>query len=266
MKTKTKTPIKQEIKTFLPCFSGFYESIYEPDDEQESERALEQGFKGEVWNHFNWKLYKEAVCKAMCNELERQLGDFVKSITFENLVSPREYNFSSDSVNCIIVPKITAIRKYIYDNKAAYEKYLEERYTSRSGFMSYYSNDFADWKKYTKDFKNYNAEHMGLGDSEHFLGSVLEFICKNEEITEDDVWYYWAKPNAESSEFYTYDLIISKAEKFAKENYTDNNLLSKMMSEFDTNLIDVEKIIRITSKEIEAQNLEIKFPIKKNKK
>ena len=256
----------QAVKSWLPNFQGFYESIYEPDDEMEQEYADEQGFKGSVWEYFENRKYEQAVSREMCRQMEDALSDFVESITFEEVVSPKEYNFTTDSINCVIVVKIKAVRDYIYANKAAYEKYLE-RYNSRSGFISFYSSDFEDWKEYTHDFKDYNGGAAeALQSDKHYLGSVLEFICQNEKIDESDLWYYYGKPNCDSSEFYTYHTLLNPAITFAENNYTKPNLLPLMLSKFDTELIDVETIIRNVSVEIESHVMTIEFPEPKKKK
>lgn len=74
-----------------------------------------------------------------------------------------------------------------------YFGYLK-RYKSCSGFISYYGYSFEEWIEYTHDFTDYS-------DKAHYLGSVLEFICQNEEITEEAM-YYSLEVNA--SEFCTW--------------------------------------------------------------
>src|SRR5208282_6264854 len=91
------------------------------------------------------------------------------------------YNFSNDSIDVEVIPKVKAIKEFIYKNKESYEKYLKARYTSYDGFMSHYDNDFTSWQTMTKNFTEFSVNG-------HVLGSILEFICIKENITENDLY------------------------------------------------------------------------------
>ena len=187
MKKETK------IKTFLPCFKGFYGSIFEEEEfEGESEHFnLPQNF--DFTEYVDWQKRYLELSKQFCNIVERELSDFVQNIAFESLYSPKEYNFTNDSINCEIVPKIDAIKKYIYENKDKFCEYLEERFKSRSGFISFYGYSFEVWKEYTNDFTNY--EEKGI-----YLGTVLDFIGQSEGI--DDMKLYYGLQDFHISNFY----------------------------------------------------------------
>jgi len=166
----------EKIKTFLPVFNGFYESIWQFDDDMVLYNINEdREAKGlpEI-NYDNLEIdnaeYEKDVSISFCAVLETELKDYVKSITYENLYSPKSYNFKTDSINCEIEPDTSAISAFIYKNKDAFIEYLKENYTSYDGFMSSYSNQFSIWESETANFTE-------LSINGHYLGSILQFIC-----------------------------------------------------------------------------------------
>lgn len=66
---------------------------------------------------------------------------------FEAMTSPREYNFQTDRIfmdfPASFVRKMFAISKA--EKHETLSKVIEGRFTSRSGFSSFYSNDLEDW-------------------------------------------------------------------------------------------------------------------------
>lgn len=172
----------KKIETFLPVFPGFYGSIFEMNEEPEIEYQSEDLKKELNYDDFDYdnKGYMIDVCKKAVNVVEQELKHVLKSlinIEFQAVSSPREYNFENDSINVEITLKDTKeIKKYLYDNKDEYSEYLK-RYTSCSGFISYHPDTFDGWKDNTNDFTN-------LSENGHYLGSILDFICVNEDITD----------------------------------------------------------------------------------
>lgn len=183
----------QSIKTYLPLFSGFYHGWFDPDNEIENyiynyndePNELERQIS---WNDidFDFDTYQNDVVIFCCYYLQCELKNFgIEKITFENISSPKYYNFSNDSINCEIVLNTDILSEYIYKNNEAFIKYLKDNYTSRDGFISLFSNLFTEWAFDTnnfKDFENCNA---------HLLGSILQFICENEEIQEIQIFEDW---------------------------------------------------------------------------
>lgn len=176
----------QNIKTYLPVFSGFYHGYFEEDREieyfiwhhndepQDKERIL-------TWDdiEFDYNTYQDEVAKFMCKFVAYELQDFgVLSIEFEQLRSPKYYNYDNDTIDCIIKIEPKKIQEYIKKHEDEFSKYIKENYTSRDGFISYYSCEFWDWAWITKEFTDFENCHV------HYLGSILQFICQNEEITE----------------------------------------------------------------------------------
>ena len=200
-----------EIKTFLPVFHGFYGSIFEDEnlDGEHEHYNLPKNF--DLSDFIDWQKRYLNLSKQFCNIIENEMSDFIDSVTFESLYSPREYNFTNDSINCLISPKIDAIKSYIYDNKEAFCSYLEDRFKSRSGFISFYGYTFEQWKTYTKDFSDYTEDSI-------YLGSVLDFIGTNEEI--NDFTLYEKLQDFHISQFYTDEFYQTPEilEHYKKEN------------------------------------------------
>jgi hypothetical protein len=169
--------------TWLPCFPGFYESWLSVNDESINEN-LKEYFQGDelenIRKHFYSteeyscanSEYEKEVCKKFTELIECELiENFVSRIIFENMHSPKEYNFTTDSLNVQVYfskTNIKNIKKFLKENFAAWEKYLKDTYKSRSGFISFYgyAPDSDDWKDIDEC----------LTDS-HKAGSILQFIC-----------------------------------------------------------------------------------------
>lgn len=185
MKTLTK------VGTWLPIFSGFYETIWDGENDQENDideindQRKEKGLEAIEWDDVEWNYneYQQDVAKSFTHWIETELKKLglVTNFTCEEIRSPREYNFSNDSVNVQV--ELTnsnkqKIMRYLKKNNVAFSEYLQSRYTSYDGFMSRHSNDVLDW------LTNDTLTH------EHRLGSVLNFILLNEndENLENDIY------------------------------------------------------------------------------
>jgi hypothetical protein len=176
--------------TWCPVFPGFYNTDFDSDYEEEreieniNEDRRENGFTDEIeWSdcEFDHKAYFNRVSKDFCSNLEHMLKEkgYVTRLEIEALVSPREYNFTNDSINVVVelnTENILNIQDAIFPNWDKFDKYIKDKYTSCSGFSSFYSNVPKDWTEMTDSFSDFSK-------SDHYLGSILEFICQIEEIT-----------------------------------------------------------------------------------
>lgn len=68
-------------------------------------------------------------------------------MTFESMDSPREYNFSTDRIYGEIPLKVMReiFRRSKAEGHATLAGIIARRFTSRSGFMSFYPSDLAEW-------------------------------------------------------------------------------------------------------------------------
>lgn len=178
-----KTINIQKIETFLPIFSGFYETIWQGYTEDftynlNNDRE-EKGLKPIDYDilEIDYKGYEVDIVKQLCHIIAKELQDYVEKIEYQELKSPKEYNFYNDSVNVTIIPKVKDIKTFIYNHLADFKEFLKQRYTSYDGFISYYKPDFNKWKEDTRDFEDYSV-------NTHYLGAILDFIAIKEDITE----------------------------------------------------------------------------------
>lgn len=186
--------IKQD--TWLPVFTGYYNSIfggsdhfveYETElDESEYQEHYSELFKAGVsygffkenfWNYCDFDEAFNTASEYICDGLlQLDHTGIIQDIKYQKTVSPKYYNFSTDSINCEIEYDAEKLKEYIKNNMEKYTEYIKRKYTSRDGFSSSYSNDINDWL----DFED-------LGD--HGLGSVLEFVFLNENVDQVDLCY-----------------------------------------------------------------------------
>ncbi len=178
------------FKTFLPVFPGFYGTIFEPCEdneieyinEQREEKGLDQAKFEDM--QFNYSEYQNEVSKKACDFIENQLNDlgFKATVTFEILYSPREYNFTNDSINCTIEIDKEATIKYMEEHKTELAPYFIDRFTSRSGFTSFYPPYIDFWIDSLKDDTN---------EDDIILGSILDAILLNEDENMQENMYYY---------------------------------------------------------------------------
>jgi len=226
---------KQNFKTesWLPQFPGFYESIFDIDyssiesdikelieDEKLAELCIEEFHYTEESSRV-WENWKKQVVRKFNSAVESILKEngFIEKIVVQNLYSPKEYNFNTDSINVeyeFSEDNVKAIQDYIRENFAAWEKYLL-KYKSRDGFISFHDY-FADSEEWIID-----TDHA-LSDS-HNMGSVLEFILENMDL--DD--YYlssWVLENCYA------DLDIEALQKEVIEKTGYKTGLKKTIADF----------------------------------
>ena len=196
-----------KIESWLPIFPGFYNTIFEYNSEDSdidyfNELREENKIAGKVEFDnidFDYNSYNNDIAESCCSVLECELNEFVSKIEFENVASPKEYNYINDSINCTYTltnENFNNIKTFIKNHQKEFETYLKNTYTSYDGFISFHSNDSNDWK-ITKKF---------LKENSHNIGSILEFICQVKEITDEPLYY--------GGEFYmqflNHDDLISK--------------------------------------------------------
>jgi len=185
-----------KIPTYLPLFTGFYESYFDASNsfieyevdlsESEYKEYYEELDKaGVTHKFFNENLYDyidyikgengaaEYIAHSLIN-LDH--SDIIKDVTYEKVVSPRFYNFSTDSINCTIDFDETKLMVYLLENKEALTKYIADKYTSRDGFSSSYTNEVDYWL---------DSENWG----DHQVGSLLDFVFENNGVESIDLYY-----------------------------------------------------------------------------
>ena len=164
-----------KLESTIP-FDGFYESFISADIEHQIE--LDTEYYSELYdlneseeellcNSFlninSYKFYNQ-IAKDYTNfyidALNERLKGFTLKATYKCFESPREYNFSTDRIFIEIEENhcIDFIKYIIKNYKKELEKKIEDRFRSRSGFISFYKNSIDLW---TKDFKEWDCNMIG---------------------------------------------------------------------------------------------------------
>ena len=164
-----------KLESTIP-FDGFYNSYISSDIEHQIE--LDTEYYSELYdlNEFeqellcnsflninSYKFYNQ-IAKDYTNfyidALNERLKGFTLKATYNYLKSPTEYNFETDRIFIEIEENhcIEFIEHIVKNYKKELEKKIEDRFTSRSGFISFYKNNIDLW---TKDFKEWDCNMIG---------------------------------------------------------------------------------------------------------
>lgn len=129
-------------------FSGFYYSLHD----SALDSALESVFSDDSGNTRDAILYAAQDATDWRQVQHRYAAEYAAALAeefnlplqFESVKSPKEYNFSTDIIYCTISAENAAL---LFDtcDKIILAKIARETFTSRSGFISFYSPDFTEW-------------------------------------------------------------------------------------------------------------------------
>lgn len=129
-------------------FAGFYNSLHDGEIDCALEQMLSDesgsaysGLVARFYDRANFRSVHEDYAKAYA---EAFADEFKIKLEFKALVSPREYNFTTDRIFC----EIDAVEvQRLFDGTCPNEltRVAEEMFTSRDGFSSYYSPDWRSW-------------------------------------------------------------------------------------------------------------------------
>ena len=173
----TKTAAPAAIETRLPLHPGYYESrLYHSDmDSNEAGYFLDselpelpEYLHAAAGNQIKTDFagYMEATSRQFCDAVETLLTDVLGSkvtLEYQSIHSPREYNFTTDTVNVSITLDRAALVKYCVQYSGEMAPYFKARYTSCDGFISHYPADINYWI----DPDNWDN---------HGLGAILEAV------------------------------------------------------------------------------------------
>lgn len=193
-------------------FCGFYESHISHAIDHEDEQAAENDFErqGEEGVPEELRLtqedfssirfgtttyisayhgmagdYIDAFNEAVSEELGIDLG-----LRFESISSPREYNFGTDRLFAFIPePVMRALMvRSAAEGHQTLAKFVDDRFTSRSGFSSFYSNDVGELLAKPIAQMDHNelgvileaALAIGFKDPSHFEDMAITAILEGE--------------------------------------------------------------------------------------
>lgn len=140
----------EKLIAALPWFPGFYNSSLDSMIDREVEQEMEDN--GEEWEavheRCNYPAAFQAITRAWSAELAKECG---LSWEFVSLDSPREYNFTTDRVFVRLTPETLTILRGVLESPEFLQE-CKERFTHRSGFMSFYSPDPSTWPEDVSDW------------------------------------------------------------------------------------------------------------------
>ena len=179
-----------KVQTFLPVFNGFYNTLFEDILDNATDNAIEW-YNEDNNNSLNYDNFdfdfitlQSEICRDAVLKIEEKLNEIGINCTikYDTLISPREYNFSNDSINIEInFKKFSQVIEILEQNFYSFTQYIKDNYTSCSGFISSYSSYSSDW---IKDLRE-NAENEA-----HKVGAALDFILQEiEEYKDEDLYF-----------------------------------------------------------------------------
>ena len=148
-------------------FPGFYESTLSAalDDAEQMEHynlledhpELDDTAVGEAfYEHSTYQTGFDHIARAYVEWLNHVLDDTGVVLAFESMTSPREYNFTTDA---LYVTVNDPLRMLMGTRPASLNAVIEEQFTSRSGFISFYPCDPAEWR--AKPLSEWDHNELG---------------------------------------------------------------------------------------------------------
>ena len=143
--------MSDKLSCLIP-FAGFYNTWHDAEFDQVFEYMFDPegsgaDYAGPLAQHFfdtiNWRAAQTAYAKDYAQNFAAALG--CKVCEWEEMVSPREYNFSTDRLFAKFdAAELRALlaRAYI---RSELDLVAADMFTSREGFISHYSHEVSEW-------------------------------------------------------------------------------------------------------------------------
>ena len=188
----------------LPSFSGFYNTSWSDDDERFFYDCKERGIEEVDGWEIDWTRYKNDVGSYYVLYYEGFIKQYLHlsgfNIIFEEIVSPREYNFSTDRIFCTLeIDNLSEflgnLVKLALPVKDKLAKMIRDNHSSRSGFISFMSNDLDEWLSLFMNLTALEDEDNAIYVSYIIYYLLLPHGDFNDEYTIDDSIYEFASCN-----------------------------------------------------------------------
>ena len=148
--------------TTIP-FSGFYNTLHDDALHQAvtdmfTDRASGNHVFTGLAERTDWECHWQNVMQSYAEEYAEQFArEFgVFTMRFESMQSPKYYNFTTDRIFCEVdLEELIWIRTLVPDEILA--EVAAEQFTSRDGFISFYSPKVADWG----DLESWDYNQLG---------------------------------------------------------------------------------------------------------
>lgn len=178
-------------------FSGFYESMHSQmlDDELEQmtqddhgnqwQRTGEDGepeYPGaKLWQHVQWPLAFAAYAKLYTEQFDSYFSQetgIKLRLEFDELSSPREYNFTTDRI-FVGLPKRAVRDLWRKVDKRKLDELIRAKFTSYDGFNSFYPNSLASWGETWRDVTTWDHNQ---------IGTLIECVCLSDRNDDGQRW------------------------------------------------------------------------------
>ena len=164
-----------KLESTIP-FDGFYNSLISADIDHQIGQQIEwdsdiydlnESEEEILYNNYltvNTSYFYNEIAEDYTNfyidELNERLEGFTLKATYKCFESPREYNFKTDRIFIEIEENhaVDFIEYIVKNYKKELEQKIEDRFRSRSGFISFYKNSIDLW---AKDFKEWDCNMIG---------------------------------------------------------------------------------------------------------
>ena len=142
-------------------FCGFYESVLWHGDSEYDWNYNERSNVKNPDRYVNHEVKDfENFCKDVCTDIAGEIsqllvdGEICTECEYESMSSPREYNFTTDKLNLRLKIDLDRLKGELIGNaelRAAFDDYLNAKYSSRSGFISFVENNVDGYFKESVD-------------------------------------------------------------------------------------------------------------------
>jgi len=188
-----------KLESTIP-FCGFYESFISDDIDYQIGQQIEwdtdiydlnEDEQQILWDNYlsvNRSYFYNQIAEhysdLYIDALNERLEGFTLKATYKFFTSPKEYNFETDRIFIEIEENhcIEFIEHIVKNYKKELEKKIQDRFTSRSGFNSFYKNSLNLW---TQDYSKWDHNQIGTCfelfdfDELNFYESLSETIIFN---------------------------------------------------------------------------------------
>lgn len=155
-------------------FQGFYESIHDDAIDSAIDDLLQDssgdpiaGLVERFWSgSYESGELRELYAKDYATEFA--VANKLQGLQFDEVSSPREYNFQTDRI-FVTIPTAEVVRLLAGCDREALKAAIHDRFTSRSGFISFYSNKLEDWPD--------SVEQWDCNQ----VGTLIETVCQFDE-------------------------------------------------------------------------------------
>lgn len=169
----------------VPFFPGFYCSVWDLRDSESwflNNIFMETNLELEENDYkFDFNKYVNDVAKLYTEGFAYYCPSIVKSVTFTKVVSPRFYNFTTDSIYAdveFLDNWKDVMKTFMKKNHDVVEALIKKEHTSHSGYISRMSNKIDEWDKY-----------LFVDEDKLYISDMLKYMllveCWNQVFTMD---------------------------------------------------------------------------------